>query len=192
MDRRLHQVVKSAELGPFDQIRLLEVGCGNGSNLLRFLRWGFAPEHLVGIELLEARHAEAARRLPAAVRLLLDDATTALPDEEFDVVYQSTVLSSMLDDSYQQRLARAMWDRTRSGGIIISYDFAFDNPHNSDVRKVPPSRLRALFPDSTMEISRLTLAPPIARQLSGRSWLHRSLYAIPFLRTHRLAVIHKN
>src|SRR5262247_4181297 len=43
------------------EVRLLEVGCGTGCNLLEFLRLGFTPEHLQGIELLPAC-VERARR----------------------------------------------------------------------------------------------------------------------------------
>ena len=39
------------------------VGCGSGGNLLELLRLGFAPENLVGIELLAERHAAARERL---------------------------------------------------------------------------------------------------------------------------------
>src|SRR3954451_11900653 len=42
------------DLGLLDlaSLRLLEVGCGTGCNLLDFLRLGFLPQHLQGIELL--------------------------------------------------------------------------------------------------------------------------------------------
>src|SRR3990170_3748149 len=51
-----------AQLGFTDltQLRLLEVGSGTGGNLLDFLRMGFAPDRLSGIELLPERH-DAAR-----------------------------------------------------------------------------------------------------------------------------------
>ena len=51
------------------ELRLLEVGCGTGSNLLELLRMGCAPQHLAGIELLPDRYAQARHVLPAAVRL---------------------------------------------------------------------------------------------------------------------------
>ena len=101
------------------QIRLLEVGCGSGANLLEFLRLGFAPENLQGVELL-AERAEAARRmLPAAVRIELADAasTEGLSGlSSQDVVYQATVFSSLLDNAFQQRLAERMWAWTKPGG----------------------------------------------------------------------------
>ena len=40
-------------------LRVLEVGCGYGDNLLQFIRWGCDPENLIGNELLEDRCAQA-------------------------------------------------------------------------------------------------------------------------------------
>ena len=44
-----------AGLQDLSRLRLLEVGCGAGGNLLELLRLGFAPQHLGGIELLSER-----------------------------------------------------------------------------------------------------------------------------------------
>ena len=174
-------------------LRLLEVGSGDGANLLELLRLGFAPAHLRGIELLAERHAAARERLPASVRLTLGDATAEpLPPASQDIVLQATVFSSLLDDAFQQRLADAMWAAVKPGGGVLWYDFTVDNPRNRDVRGVPLQRVRQLFPGGTMQARRVTLAPPIARAVTR---LHPSLYtvfnALPLLRTHVLAWIAK-
>lgn len=175
--------------------RLLEVGCGTGQNLLECLRLGFRPEHLVGIELLDERLAQAREVLPAAVRLLGGDALAwggVLPAEQHDVVMQATVFSSLLDEDFQRRLARAMWEWVKPGGGVLWYDFTVDNPRNPDVRGVPLRRVCALFPQGRLRAWRLTLAPPVARSVVR---LHPALYsvfnAVPWLRTHVLAWIEK-
>lgn len=179
-----------ADLGA---LRLLEVGCGSGGNLLELLRLGFRPEHLAGIELLPERLAQARARLPAALALHGGDATTiALPAAAQDIVFVSTVFSSLLDDAFQQRLADTMWGWLRPGGGLLWYDFTVDNPRNPDVRGVPLARVRQLFPQGTLQARRVTLAPPIARRVVR--W-HPALYTavniIPGLRTHVLAWIAK-
>ncbi len=170
-----------------------EVGCGSGDNLLELLRLGFSAERLCGIELLAERHALARARLPAATQVLLGEATRAdvAPGSQ-DIVLQSTVFSSLLDDAFQQRLADAMWRWLRPSGAVLWYDFAFDNPANRDVRGVPLARVRALFPQGRVTARRVTLAPPLAR-LACRVHpaLHRLLDAMPWLRTHRLCWISK-
>lgn len=173
--------------------RLHEVGCGTGSNLVECIQLGFAPEHLSGVELLPERHAQARERLPAAVDLRLGDALALTPPpQSVDVVLQSTVFSSLLDDGFQQRLAEAMWAAVKPGGGVLWYDFTVDNPRNRDVRGVPIERVRALFPQGQVTARRLTLAPPIARAVVR---LHPALYTlfntVPLLRTHVLCWIAK-
>lgn len=173
--------------------RVLEVGCGNGGNLLELLRIGFAPRNLVGVELLPDRFAQAMQILPSGVTLMQGDASLVkLPDASEDIVLQSTVFSSLLDAPFQWRLAQTMWRWVRPGGGVLWYDFIVNNPRNPDVRGVPVSRIRELFPEGRMQHQRVTLAPPLARALCR---VHPSLYpvanALPLLRTHVLAWIEK-
>ena len=194
-ERQRALIALFARLGWTDlsEKRLLEVGCGGGSNLLELLRLGFAAEHLGGVELLPDRYAKARRALPAALGLHAGDALQLqLPEATQDAVFVSTVFSSLLDDAYQERLAAAMWRWLRPGGGVLWYDFTVDNPRNRDVRGVPLSRVRALFPHGRIEARRVTLAPPIARAVTR---VHPALYtlfnALPPLRTHVLAWIAK-
>ena len=174
-------------------LRVLEVGCGSGGNLLELLRLGFAPEHLSGVELLPERLAQARHVLPAAVQLHAGDASTlACAAHSQHIVLQSTVFSSLLDDAFQARLAAAMWAWVAPGGGVLWYDLSMNNPRNADVRGVPLKRVRALFPQARVRSRRVTLAPPLARAACR---IHPTLYpvlnALPLLRTHVLAWLEK-
>lgn len=174
-------------------LRVLEVGCGAGGNLLELLRLGFAPQHLAGVDLLPERLAQARAVLPAAVQLHPGDASQLpIAPASQRIVLQSTVFSSLLDDAFQQQLADAMWRWVAPGGGVLWYDFTVDNPRNPDVRGVPLARLRQLFPQAAIRARRVTLAPPLARPLCR---LHPGLYpianALPLLRTHVLAWLGK-
>ena len=192
-ERALIRWLKQGGLLPLQDKRFLEVGCGAGGNLIDLVRLGFRPEILVGNELLEDRAADARSRLPMATQLLVGDATQLdFGNEKFDVVFQSTVFTSILDETFQAKLAEKMWDLVRPGGYVLWYDFVYNNPKNSDVRGVPINRVRELFPHGQLSYQRLTLAPPISRLVCR---LHPLLYDIfnilPFLRTHGLCSIHK-
>jgi SAM-dependent methyltransferase len=190
-ERALLELFRRAGLRNLEQVTLLEVGCGSGGNLLRLIQWGFDPANLVGNELLDARLAQARKRLPIATRIVAGDAST-LDCGSFDIVFQSTVFSSILDPDLQQRLAARMWDMTRPGGAILWYDFCYDNPRNADVRGVPPRRIRELFPQGEPRLRRITLAPPLARWVSRVSTrAYPVLSAMPFLCTHALCWIPK-
>ena len=178
------------------RIRLLEIGCGTGMNLVEFLRMGFRPEHLQGIELLAESVERARLVLPCSVGILQGDASVvtapSLPPASQDIVYQATVFSSLLNSSFQARLARAMWSWVRPGGGVLWYDFTVDNPRNPDVRGVPVARIRQLFPEGALRVHRVTLAPPIAKAVCR---IHGALYTLfntcVWLRTHRLVWIAK-
>lgn len=191
--RAVLQLFRRLGFADLSRLTALEVGCGAGGNLLELLRMGFRPDHLAGIELLPARHAIAREVLPPAVMLWQGDAAAlALEPGRRDIVLQSTVFSSLLDDAFRQRLADTMWSWVAPGGGVLWYDFTVDNPRNRDVRGVPLARVKALFPRGRVWHRRLTLAPPLARPLCR---LHPSLYtvfnALPLLRTHLLAWIEK-
>lgn len=178
---------------PLSTLQLLDVGCGEGGSLLEFVRMGFAPERLQGIELLPVRAAVARHRLPAAIELHEGNALAApIADESQDIVHQSVVFSSLLDPQFQAALADRMWRWLRPGGAVLWYDFIYDNPGNRDVKGVPAGRVRALFPNGALTWRRITLAPPIARRVCR---LHPALYswfnALPLLRTHLLCWIQK-
>lgn len=191
--RALFGLLARAGLADLSAVRLLEVGCGSGGNLLELLRMGFAPEHLSGIELLPERFAQARRVLPAALALIEGDALQAdVAPQSQDIVYVSTVFSSLLDDAFQQRLADAMWRWTKPGGAVLWYDFTVDNPRNPDVRGVPLARVRALFPDARVLARRVTLAPPLARLVCRvHPALYTALNAVAPLRSHVLAWLAK-
>ena len=184
-----------AELGWRDlsRCRAVEVGCGHGANLLELLRLGFLPEHLAGAELLPERIAQARRVLPDALALWQGDASKwPMAPGSQQLVLQSTVFSSLLDDAFQHTLADAMWSWVAPGGGVLWYDFTVDNPRNADVRGVPLARVRALFPQARCRHWRVTLAPPIARAVCR---VHPSLYPVlnlvPALRTHVLVWLEK-
>lgn len=178
---------------PLDQIQVLEVGCGSGGNLLELLRMGFNPNNLIGNELLPERVDAARINLPLACRIEAGDASKInCEDESIDIVYQSTVFTSLLNNSFQEELANKMWQWVKPGGGILWYDFVYNNPNNPDVRGVSVNRIKELFPKGIYDIRRVTLAPPISRRVCK---IHPSLYnlfnTIPLLRTHVLCWIEK-
>ena len=194
-ERQRAMLMLFARLGFADlsALRLLEVGCGSGANLQELLRIGFTPTNLSGAELLPERIAQARAGLPATVALFEGDATQLeLAPASFDIVFVSTVFSSLLDSAFQQRLADMMWRWVKPGGGVLWYDFTVNNPRNADVRGVPLGRVRSLFPHGRVQSQRITLAPPIARAVTR---VHPALYTlfntVPLLRTHVLAWVAK-
>jgi SAM-dependent methyltransferase len=178
---------------PLQDRDILEVGCGRGSRLQNLIRWGASPDRLFGLDLQPARIAEARRVLPESVRVSTGDATQLdFANEKFDLVFQFTVFSSILDREVRKAAAREMLRVLKDGGCIVWYDFNVDNPRNPDARGVKKAEVRHLFPNCRYHFSRITLAPPVARALAPCSVaLYRLLSSAKIFSTHYLVFIER-
>lgn len=169
----------------------LDVGCGDGSLLRRLIDWGADRARLHGVELLPER-VEAARRADPGLDVRQSDAS-ALPydDASFDLVFQTTVFSTIVDEGMRWAVAAEVSRVLRSGGAVISYDLrvAHDRRHT---RGIDAADLQRLFPGFSVDARRVTLIPPLARRLARWSWLACELLEeVPLLRTHELVVLRK-
>lgn len=166
---------------------LLEIGAGHGSNIEYLCEVGFERKNIFFNELLPERIKVARKDYPDNV-MYEGDAINVDFGRRFDCVYQSTVFTSILDTESRQKLATKMWELLNPGGIILWYDFIYNNPRNPNVRKVSIAETRSLFPAACKsKIIKVTLAPPIGRRV-GKLY---PLFNLPFLRSHILAVFQK-
>jgi ubiquinone/menaquinone biosynthesis C-methylase UbiE len=190
--RALISLLAEAGIDSLKEMKLLEIGCGFGNNLMELIQLGFLPENVVGNELLPARAESAQHRLPMATQIVVGDACSlSLPSESFDVVYQSMVFSSVLNVEFQCQLAEKMWDLVKPGGAVLWYDFVFDNPKNPDVKGVPVRSIRGLFPQAKIIVRPITLAPIISRVVTKVHPLLYGFFNVRPLRTHVLCWIEK-
>ena len=170
-------------------LKLLEIGAGTGDNLFLFNEIGINPKNTYANELLADRLVTLGERYPD-VNIIEGDATLIDSSEHtFDIIFQGTVFTSILDESFKEKLAAKMWSLLNPGGLFLWYDFAFDNPRNKDVKGVKRREIKKLFPQAeNVVFKRITLAPPIGRKISK---LYPLFNAFPFLRTHLVAEIRK-
>jgi SAM-dependent methyltransferase len=183
------QVIRQFFGKDLSQLKIMEIGAGGGNNLLFFKRFGFSWENIYANELLEERFEILQQQLPNAV-CVQGNALELEYVEQFDIVFQSTVFTSILDNDFREKMARKLYDMTKPGGIILSYDFTYNNPTNKDVLKLTKKEIRKLFPENDgIVFKQVSLAPPIARNVGHYYNLINSLF--PFLRTHLIAVIKK-
>jgi ubiquinone/menaquinone biosynthesis C-methylase UbiE len=183
-----------ADLGVFPREgrQVLEIGCGEGGLLPDLLSFRLAAGDLHGVDLDEARLAAARRRLPGCHFVLADASALPFEDARFDLVIASTVFSSILEPGLQQAVAAEIVRVLRPGGAYLHYDLAMASPKNPHVQGVTARRLRELFPALAGKVQKATLAPPLCRALLPRfGALAALLEALPFLRSHLLAVLKK-
>lgn len=173
-----------------ENIKILEVGAGTGYNLHFFNRIGIPWTNIWANELLEERTEILKSNFPL-VNIISGDAMEIEINEKFDVVLQSTVFTSILDLQYRINLANKIYNLLKPKGILLWYDFIYDNPWNKDVKGIGKRDIKKLFPQAKrIEFNRVTLAPPIGRRV--KKCYNLVNFLAPFLRTHLIAVIQRD
>jgi SAM-dependent methyltransferase len=193
VERRLLRFLAANGMASLSGKCILEIGCGTGHWLREFVKWGAHPDKVVGMDLLGDRVGQARALCAQGIQLFCGSAAALpLPAASFDLVAQFTVFTSILEPALKRRVALEMLRVVKPTGLILWYDFFFDNPKNANVRGIAGREIQRLFPGCSVKLRRATLAPPLTRRLASRSWLACSLLeAIPLLRTHFLGVIRK-
>ena len=184
---------ESLAVFPLASKKILDIGCGAGSELAHLLDWGANSDNLYGIDLLSNRIATAKQQFPDIQFQCTNAEQLEFPDNYFDLISLFTVFSSILDHHMAQNITHEITRVLHSGGAILWYDFRYDNPRNSHTKKMTRQHIQQLFPDFHLNLQTVTLVPMLARRL-GR--LTPSLYfplaKIPFLRTHYLGLLLKS
>jgi ubiquinone/menaquinone biosynthesis C-methylase UbiE len=192
-ERRFLQLLKRHSFEPLKTKKILEIGCGTGYWLHEFVKWGAQPENITGVDLLPELVSEARRLCPEGVTVHQGSAAQLeFSDKTFHVVLQSTVFTSILDTAFQAQIATEMIRVLKDDGLIVWYDFHVNNPRNPDVRGITKQDIIRLYPNCSVHLQRITLAPPLARVIAPYSWLScQILEHVPWLCTHYLGVIQK-
>jgi ubiquinone/menaquinone biosynthesis C-methylase UbiE len=204
-----------------DGISVLEIGCGTGHILQRFLEFGV--QLAAGIDLMESR-IETGKKSHPNLRLVIGNAAQ-LPytSNSFDMVMQFMCLSSVLDPLMREEIANEMWRVLRPGGTVLSYDLRpsplplafFSMPYyalrrllrvfkhkrreitmNAEgpptpIRPLPIAEVKKIFPRGLMCCSAVSLDFRVSK-IAGKSFFLAMLLSyMPFLRTHYLALVRK-
>lgn len=171
-----------------NNLKVLEIGAGTGANLSFFHRLGIPYSNIYANELINDRVVALKQNFPEVI-VFEGNAEELNTNQKYDIVFQSTVFTSLLNDKLRFSAAKKMWNLVNEEGIILWYDFVFNNPTNLHVKKVTKKEIKHLFPKAKKyEFYKVTLAPPIGRKVKK---MYNFFNKFKFLRTHIVAVIHK-
>lgn len=185
--------------------RVLEVGCGDGYFLSRFLDYGAA--HATGIDLMEERVAKGSARDPRLELIAGDASKLPWEDGSFDLVTQFTCLSSVLNADLREEIVAEMWRALAPGGAVVSYDagpapwpiqafrrMASMRAGSAAVGGTPTApvgraELAGWFPGARCR--RVGLYPDLGKLLGRAPLVARAAGKVPGLQVHLLAVATK-
>jgi ubiquinone/menaquinone biosynthesis C-methylase UbiE len=174
----------------FADLKLLEIGCGNGNVMYDISELGIRD--LLGVDIIHKRVRQAHDKYPGFLFICADGQSLPFVTGSYDVVIQFTAFSSVLDPYLKKEISRDMLRVVRSTGLILWYDFWL-NPINRQTRGIRPAEIRQLFPHCTYEFHKITLAPPIARRIVPISrTLSLFLENLKLFNSHYLVAIKPN
>jgi ubiquinone/menaquinone biosynthesis C-methylase UbiE len=192
LERNMLALLKRHKFTNVAEKKILDVGCGNGAQLRRFLDYGALPANLSGIDLM-AQRIEHARRLHPTIEWHVGSAhQLPYPDAAFDLVMSSVMFSSILSEPLLQKVADEMWRVRKPGGLILFHDFMYSNPQNLAVQGITYQKIMRLFrrPGAKFDFRRIILAPPISRIVAPRAyWIAYTLEQLKILNTHTIGII---
>lgn len=152
--------------------RVLDVGCGTGASLVQFIRLGFRPENLAGVDQSEERIEQARENFPNIDFRRESAEAMRFADSSFDLVFESTLFMMLTSDDLAKRVAHEMLRVTHPGGYLMLVDWRYAEPRSTDHRAVSAQRISTLFEvgEKTDIVGRErgALVPPLGRFLSRR------------------------
>lgn len=186
---RVYSHIVKRHVADISKAKIMEIGAGEGINLTFFQKLGFKNENIYANELRPEKSAELKAAFPNSY-VHTGNALDLPFTNEFDVCFQSTVFTSILSDDLKQKIADRMFAMTKPNGIILWYDFIYDNPWNKDVKGIKKKEVKKLFSAAKkITFHNIMLAPPIGRRVGILYPLINFLF--PFLKSHIIAVIEK-
>lgn len=172
--------------------RILDLGIGSGRDSARFKALDARPDRFVGLEFLQVRAREAHEFNPWMSTVVGDAGNLPFPGGRFDLVYQSTMLSSVLQAERRDRIFREIDRVLAPGGLFLSYDTRYPNPWNPQTRPLRAGGFRDAFPGWSVKAWSTTAIPQLQRVLAPLSPAAcRLLEGVPFLRSHLLVLARK-
>jgi SAM-dependent methyltransferase len=177
--------------------RVLDVGCGDGGSLWLFLRAGFDPSNLFGVDIREDSIGKARAKNPK-VNFQCDNATNlSYGDDAFDIAMETMMFLQLTDDEIAKRIASEMIRVTKPGGVLLISDWRYSKPGSKEFKGVSRKRIANLYQVGTQTRVRGTfrgaLVPPVGRFLSKH--LPSAYFALqkllPFLTGHVVTVLEK-
>ena len=174
--------------------KILDVGCGGGGSLFNFIRLGFKPNNMYGVDILPERIEKAKNNFPDINWQCQDAQNLHFENSTFDIVLESTMFVQIIDDNLALNIAKEMIRVTKPGRFIFLIDWRTPNPFDKNYKALTKKRISLMF-NGQKFVKQFSgsLLPPIGRLLSKR--LPAFYFVIqkifPFLVGQKLTILQK-
>lgn len=153
--------------------KIIDIGGGDGGDLLNLIKCGFNPNLLTLIDILPERIAKAKEKLINTIGIFQHDASKMkqFEDNTYDVAFSSTMFIQLCDNTLAKSIAQEMIRIVRTNGKIFIFDWRYDFWKN-EYLAADKNRIKNLF--SVGHLTTLEkrikgqLIPPLGRFLSKR------------------------
>ncbi|GGJ64207.1 2-polyprenyl-3-methyl-5-hydroxy-6-metoxy-1,4-benzoquinol methylase [Anoxybacillus voinovskiensis] len=161
------------------QVKVLDVGCGEGRWLRKLVDWGASPKHLAGVD-LDGSIIQLAKELCAKDMTLLQAHGDELPfaNESFDVVLTIGVLQHIKDKELRKKVSNELSRVLKKGGIIFTYNLnkkqfakSVGNLfiHNTTIG-IEMGELEEMFPEHEIVYEEVLLADSVIFNVIPEQW----------------------
>jgi 2-polyprenyl-3-methyl-5-hydroxy-6-metoxy-1,4-benzoquinol methylase len=128
------------------ELKVLDVGCGGGTNIAWLIELGVDPAHCTGIDLVPKRIEMARARIPN-VRWIEGDVTETDAGGPYDFVMLLAVLTSVTYAPLKQKIVERCFSLLKPAGIFFFYDMMSkeEDPGSKDYKKLTYSEAEAYW-----------------------------------------------
>ncbi len=152
----------------FSHLKVLDLGFGSGIDIFTLIKSGFKIENISGVEVIEERFNKMQISIPNLNLKFNSGFNIPFENENFDLIVQSTVFSSILNSDSRKQLSDEMIRVLKPQGKIFFYDLKYNNPWNKNIIKIDKKEIMRLF-DKNFKSHSVTLNPIVVRKIAKYS-----------------------
>ncbi len=145
--------------------RVLDVGGSSGGSLIPFFFVRSPCAHLTCVDISEVAIKLGNARYPG-VHFLHADARDLPFDQEFDLIYSSSIFFQNTDDDVAMAIGHEMRRVLKPGGFIVTRDWCRQRPGDRKTRAVTVKRIEKLIGLPVAFSIAGALVPPVGRLIS--------------------------
>jgi ubiquinone/menaquinone biosynthesis C-methylase UbiE len=170
-DRAIIRILRENGIQSLNGKTILDVGCGRGTELNNFVRYGAASANLHGVDLMDYRIADAIRNNPGIDFACGDASQLNFESRTFDITAQIMAFTSIVNDELKKNIALEMIRCTKPGGLILWVDFFLTNPFKRDpnVKAIGKAEIHSLFQGHNIHLTRCILTRPLVKLIAPYS-----------------------